>query len=338
MRVAGNHRSFSMTSDTLLCFFLSLQISSIPAAVNQFTGSAGEDFSGHCGSSFSGTRKIFCRENCGNGNVLIETTENSAENGRYSIEYVKVHGPNIYSFSVKISALTESDSGRYRCGLGQSSESYQDFTLTVSGVDKMSTSSVSVSTPLTSTPTDSWSLGFSTGSFTPSVSSETTNQSTTSDCSPSQTAADVRLFVLPALAFFAALLSAMMMMVFCRRRSKKPQTDSPVETDQSPAACETTRIDDDDDDDDDGVREEDGRWRSADVEIYLAYIDAISSSAAAAADRRQAPDDEDDDADEAEVNFSSRLLDSALRAGRGSISDVLYSDICHDELLYSNIF
>uniref|UniRef100_A0A3B5MD56 Immunoglobulin V-set domain-containing protein n=1 Tax=Xiphophorus couchianus TaxID=32473 RepID=A0A3B5MD56_9TELE len=78
-------------------------------------------------------QKIFCRENCGNGNVLIETTENSAENGRYSIEYVKVHGPNIYSFSVKISALTESDSGRYRCGLGQSSESYQDFTLTVSG-------------------------------------------------------------------------------------------------------------------------------------------------------------------------------------------------------------
>ncbi|XP_043978188.1 uncharacterized protein LOC122833961 isoform X4 [Gambusia affinis] len=116
--------------------------------------------------------------------------------------------------------------------------------------------------------------------------------------------------------------------------------NSPVETDQSPAARETTRIDhdDDDDDDDDGVREEDGRWRSADVEIYLAYINAISSSVAAAADQHQAPDDEDDGADEAEVNFSSRLLDSALRAGRGSISDVLCPDISHDQLLYSNIF
>ncbi|XP_007544264.1 uncharacterized protein LOC103132400 isoform X2 [Poecilia formosa] len=317
-----------MTGDTLLCFFLSLQISSIPAAVNQFTGSAGEDFSGHCGSSFPGTRKIFCRENCEEGNVLIETTKNSAENGRYGIEYVKAHGPNIYSFYVKISGLTESDSGRYRCGLGESSESYQDFTLSVSGLDQ---STSSVSTPSASTPTDSSNLNSSTESFTPTGSSTSTSENTpTPDCSPSQSAADVWLFVLPALAAIAALLSAMMMMVvFCRRRSKKPQTDSPVETNQSPAACETTRIDDDD------VREEDGRWRSADVEIYLAYIDAISSSVTAAADQRQAPDDEDD---EAEVDFSSRLLDSALRAGGGVSSDVLYSDIRHDELLYSNIF
>ncbi|XP_043978023.1 uncharacterized protein LOC122833961 isoform X2 [Gambusia affinis] len=323
-----------MTSDSLLCFFLSLQISSIPAAVNQFTGSAGEDFSGHCGSSFLGTRKMFCRENCVKGNVLVETTENSAENGRYSIEYVKGHGPNVYSLSVKISALTGSDSGRYRCGLGESSEFYQDFILSVSGTS-------------TSRPSTSQSSSSSTNSFTTTVSSGTTNQSvttttTTTDYSPSPAAAAVWLFVLPALAFIAALLSAMMMMMmlFCRRRSKKPQTDSPVETDQSPAARETTRIDhdDDDDDDDDGVREEDGRWRSADVEIYLAYINAISSSVAAAADQHQAPDDEDDGADEAEVNFSSRLLDSALRAGRGSISDVLCPDISHDQLLYSNIF
>ncbi|XP_027867173.1 uncharacterized protein LOC114140987 isoform X1 [Xiphophorus couchianus] len=207
-----------MTVALICFFFLSLQISSIPAAVNQFTGSAGEDFSGHCGSSFSGTRKIFCRENCGNGNVLIETTENSAENGRYSIEYVKVHGPNIYSFSVKISALTESDSGRYRCGLGQSSESYQDFTLTVSGVDKMSTSSVSVSTPLTSTPTDSWSLSFSSGSFTPSVSSETTNQSTVSH-EEEETSDETSAWFLLAVALTGAgiLLSAALL-VLCRRR------------------------------------------------------------------------------------------------------------------------
>ncbi|XP_054878132.1 uncharacterized protein LOC129352945 [Poeciliopsis prolifica] len=294
---SGNHHSFSMTGDTLLCVFLSLQISSSPAAGDQMNGSAGGDFSGFCGSSFSGTRKIFCRENCGEGNVLVETKEDSAANGRYSIEYVRGQVPNIYSLLVKISGLTGSDSGRYRCGLGKS---YQDFTLSVSGVS-------------TSRPSTSWSS--SSESFTPSVSSGITSQSvptqenpTTSDCSPSQTAADVQLFVLPVLAVTAALLAAMMMKVFCRR-SKKPQTDSAVEMHQSPAACETTRIDDDDD-----VREEDGRWRSADVEIYVAYIDAISSSVTAAAQQRQAPDDQED---EAEVNFSSRLLDSALRAAGG---------------------
>ncbi|XP_054912714.1 uncharacterized protein LOC129377012 [Poeciliopsis prolifica] len=259
------------------------------------------------------------QENCGEGNVLVETKEDSAANGRYSIEYVRGQVPNIYSLLVKISGLTGSDSGRYRCGLGIlpgfHSQCFRSFNFqTINQLE----------------------LQFR--SFTPSVSSGITSQSvptqenpTTSDCSPSQTAADVQLFVLPVLAVTAALLAAMMMMkVFCRR-SKKPQTDSAVEMHQSPAACETTRIDDDDD-----VREEDGRWRSADVEIYVAYIDAISSSVTAAAQQRQAPDDQEDD--EAEVNFSSRLLDSALRAAGGCSSDVLYSVIRQDELLYSNIF
>ncbi|XP_043978475.1 uncharacterized protein LOC122834168 isoform X2 [Gambusia affinis] len=210
---AGN--SFIMTVALICFFFLSLQISSIPAAVNQFTGSAGEDFSGHCGSSFLGTRKMFCRENCVEGNVLVETTENSAENGRYSIEYVKGHGPNVYSLSVKISALTGSDSGRYRCGLGESSEFYQDFILSVSGTSTSSSSTNSftpagVSTPSTSTPTSSWSL-------TPTGSSETTNQSSVSHEEETSDEMSAGRLLAVALTGAGILLSAALL-VLCRQR------------------------------------------------------------------------------------------------------------------------
>ncbi|XP_014834899.1 PREDICTED: uncharacterized protein LOC106912601 isoform X3 [Poecilia mexicana] len=201
-----------MTVALICFFFLSLQISSIPAAVNQFTGSAGGDFSGHCGFSFPGTRKIFCRENCEEGNVLIETTKNSAENGRYGIEYVKAHGPNIYSFYVKISGLTESDSGRYRCGLGESSESYQDFTLSVSG---------------SSTPTDSSNLNSSTESFTPSGSSETTNQSVSHE--EEKTSDETWRLVAVALTGAGILLSAALL-VLCRRRCHRLLTGKQQET------------------------------------------------------------------------------------------------------------
>ncbi|XP_043978561.1 uncharacterized protein LOC122834168 isoform X3 [Gambusia affinis] len=192
---AGN--SFIMTVALICFFFLSLQISSIPAAVNQFTGSAGEDFSGHCGSSFLGTRKMFCRENCVEGNVLVETTENSAENGRYSIEYVKGHGPNVYSLSVKISALTGSDSGRYRCGLGESSEFYQDFILSVSGTSTSSSS---------------------TNSFTPAGgSSETTNQSSVSHEEETSDEMSAGRLLAVALTGAGILLSAALL-VLCRQR------------------------------------------------------------------------------------------------------------------------
>ncbi|XP_014834898.1 PREDICTED: uncharacterized protein LOC106912601 isoform X2 [Poecilia mexicana] len=212
-----------MTVALICFFFLSLQISSIPAAVNQFTGSAGGDFSGHCGFSFPGTRKIFCRENCEEGNVLIETTKNSAENGRYGIEYVKAHGPNIYSFYVKISGLTESDSGRYRCGLGESSESYQDFTLSVSGYQSTS----SVSTPSASTPTDSSNLNSSTESFTPSGSSETTNQSVSHE--EEKTSDETWRLVAVALTGAGILLSAALL-VLCRRRCHRLLTGKQQET------------------------------------------------------------------------------------------------------------
>ncbi|KAF0036032.1 hypothetical protein F2P81_011344 [Scophthalmus maximus] len=59
-----------------------------------------------------GSRKVFCLGECKKGHILIETTEDRAKSGRYSIEYEKGE------LSVTITQLTKSDSGTYHCGLG----------------------------------------------------------------------------------------------------------------------------------------------------------------------------------------------------------------------------
>ncbi|MEQ2204715.1 hypothetical protein XENOCAPTIV_017524, partial [Xenoophorus captivus] len=137
--------------------------------------------------------------------------------------------------------------------------------------------------------------------------------------SPSPTSAEVWLFVAPALAIVVVLFSVTL--VFCRRRLKKAQTASPVELEQTPAS-ETMRINED-------VGEEDEPWRSADVEIYLAYIDAMSSTMTTSIYQNKAPDDDD-----AEVNSNS-----PLRAGRDNMKDDSGPEHhCHDDWLYSNLY
>ncbi|MED6265882.1 hypothetical protein CHARACLAT_030026, partial [Characodon lateralis] len=185
---------------------------------------------------------------------------------------------------------------------------------------------------LTSPPAATLSLNY----LTLSASSETTDQSlltedrTTTKCrsshcvkptgSPSPTSAEVWLFVAPALAIVVVLFSVTL--VFCRRRLKKAQTASPVELEQTPAS-ETIRINED-------VREEDEPWTSADVEIYLAYIDAMSSTVTTPIYQNKAPDDDDD----AEVNSNS-----PLRACRDNMKDDSGPEHhCHDDWLYSNLY
>lgn len=69
------------------------------------------------GCSFSLTfalrRKIFCKEKCGEKDILVETTGDRAQTGRYSIEF-REKTKFLY---VSITNLTKSDSGRYRCSL-----------------------------------------------------------------------------------------------------------------------------------------------------------------------------------------------------------------------------
>ena len=75
-------------------------------------------------------KKKFCRGRCEAGDVLIETKENEARNGRYSIKYEGT-GSRKGDLSVTITQLTKSDSGTYQCGLGRFTFRHQEFEIIV---------------------------------------------------------------------------------------------------------------------------------------------------------------------------------------------------------------
>ncbi|XP_015255179.1 PREDICTED: uncharacterized protein LOC107100978 [Cyprinodon variegatus] len=76
---------------------------------------------------------MFCRETCEGSNLLVKTSSDSAQEGRYRTQYVKEASKTFSVLSVSITELTWSDSGRYRCGLDDSlsSASYLDFRLVI---------------------------------------------------------------------------------------------------------------------------------------------------------------------------------------------------------------
>ncbi|XP_027867538.1 uncharacterized protein LOC114141246 isoform X4 [Xiphophorus couchianus] len=113
----------------LVCLSLHITNSRTADPVTRFYGVPGGKINIICSFPSSGKWKIFCRENC-KKKILIETHETSDENGRYRIGS---DGNNQHVFVVSISALTQSDSGRYRCGWRTFSSrySYQDFELVV---------------------------------------------------------------------------------------------------------------------------------------------------------------------------------------------------------------
>uniref|UniRef100_A0A668SYA3 Immunoglobulin subtype domain-containing protein n=1 Tax=Oreochromis aureus TaxID=47969 RepID=A0A668SYA3_OREAU len=69
-----------------------------------------------CSFYFSRSRKLFCKEKCENGNILVETSDDAAQNGRYSIKYENKGFPP-FTLYVSITQLKQSDSGWYRCSL-----------------------------------------------------------------------------------------------------------------------------------------------------------------------------------------------------------------------------
>uniref|UniRef100_A0A667WTD5 Immunoglobulin V-set domain-containing protein n=1 Tax=Myripristis murdjan TaxID=586833 RepID=A0A667WTD5_9TELE len=67
------------------------------------------------GCAFSWTKdkkKYFCKGTCRGGDILIETTQDRHQNGRYIIEDTKIG-----VFYVTITQLTKSDAGTYHCGV-----------------------------------------------------------------------------------------------------------------------------------------------------------------------------------------------------------------------------
>ncbi|XP_039655998.1 uncharacterized protein LOC120558800 isoform X1 [Perca fluviatilis] len=123
---------------SLICFFfLTLQdgnIGLINAEIIESRGTEGGNITVRCSFTFSGRRSIFCKDDCKDGDILIETKEDTAQRGRYSIENKKISkssGTNLY---LSITNLTQSDSGRYRCGLVRSflfSPLYQEIEIRI---------------------------------------------------------------------------------------------------------------------------------------------------------------------------------------------------------------
>lgn len=93
----------------------------VTSAQMHFYGLAGQSITIECYFSSSKEWKIFCKEKCEKGNILIETQLNSNQHGRYSTEYEYEYK---YILSVSIRRLIKSDSGRYTCGLGRYPSSY----------------------------------------------------------------------------------------------------------------------------------------------------------------------------------------------------------------------
>ncbi|XP_050927449.1 hepatitis A virus cellular receptor 1 isoform X2 [Lates calcarifer] len=113
------------------CFFSALCGGN--SGINIYTGPEGGSGTINCYLTLPGNRKFFCKNECKGEDVLIQTDDVRANRGRYSIEY-KGESSGRGIVSVTIRNLTQSDSGRYRCGLGGSlvPESYTDFGVRVS--------------------------------------------------------------------------------------------------------------------------------------------------------------------------------------------------------------
>ncbi|XP_067334942.1 uncharacterized protein [Channa argus] len=179
---ALSHQSLNMdVHHILICFFfLSLQDGNTGltnAQITTHTGTEGGNIRVRCSFSFFGRRTLFCKGDCTTGNILIETTSNRAQSGRYSIEYKE--GSLQSLMYVSITQLKKSDSGLYRCSLDRIlfPDSHHEFEIIVTEASTSSPPSTALQPSTTSrtvsllSPTQS--LSFSSGRFTTSSSSST---------------------------------------------------------------------------------------------------------------------------------------------------------------------
>ncbi|XP_026224402.1 uncharacterized protein LOC113167771 isoform X2 [Anabas testudineus] len=121
------------------CFFSALTDGN-SGLVNVKTHTEGESVMAECHFSLSGSRKFFCKDKCTEEDILVETKDDAAQRGRYSIKYKEgsfpVSSTVVY---VSITQLTKSDSGWYKCGLERPymPDSYSEFELRVTDASTM---------------------------------------------------------------------------------------------------------------------------------------------------------------------------------------------------------
>ncbi|XP_041655094.1 uncharacterized protein LOC121517419 [Cheilinus undulatus] len=106
-------------------FFISLQDELAALTEFYYTIPEGGNAEIACPPSSASTRKFFCRVECKKNDIIIQTTEERHQDGRYSIEWRR-RGASSGDVKVTISQVTTADNGQYRCGVGRaSSESYK---------------------------------------------------------------------------------------------------------------------------------------------------------------------------------------------------------------------
>ncbi|XP_030588756.1 uncharacterized protein LOC115782617 isoform X2 [Archocentrus centrarchus] len=134
----------------------------------------GQDVTFECKFRISGSTKFFYKGGCENGNILIRTTDDTFQRGRYSMKYVK--GTFIFDImSVKITQLKTSDSGQYCCTIDKTwSPDYFELIVTEASntlTPDFTLKPVPTTTFLLSASTTTQSLNFSSGGSTPSSAS-----------------------------------------------------------------------------------------------------------------------------------------------------------------------
>ncbi|XP_013770060.1 uncharacterized protein LOC102194881 isoform X4 [Pundamilia nyererei] len=214
---------------TLLCFIFLTALQDgntglVKAQTLTHRAEEGGSITVKCRFYLSGSRKLFCKEKCENGNILVETSDDAAQNGRYSIKYVKTYITYYPTLYVSITQLKQSDSGRYRCSLERVllTDGNSDFELIVTEASTTSTPngtlrpfSASVFLSSASTPPTAQSLSSTSGSSTPS--------------SASSGSSDVLIYVGLILLVMIVVLSAALLICCMKRRTTKPR-GPPVET------------------------------------------------------------------------------------------------------------
>ncbi|KAJ4934695.1 hypothetical protein JOQ06_007480 [Pogonophryne albipinna] len=250
---------------SLICFFFLILRDGNSGLTNAQNpnrkGSEGTNITVACSFTFSGGKKMFCKGKCEGGEILVETTGDSEQKGRYSIRYREgslLSGTPLSDILyVSITNLTKSDAGWYQCGLDRYfpfTDSYQDFEITVTDASTSSKPEVTLrpfstsASPLTTTqslssvPSSASPLTTtqSLSSVPSSASPLTTTQSLSSvpsSASPERTTQPPQGQTAPAghgvvmyvglilLAMFIVLSVALL--IFCRKRARK---EPPMET------------------------------------------------------------------------------------------------------------
>ncbi|XP_040007571.1 uncharacterized protein LOC120803300 isoform X1 [Xiphias gladius] len=170
-----------------------------------------------------GEWKYFCKEECKEVDILVETPGFLDQRGKYSLRYLTDSLTRGFVF-VTVTQLTKSDSGRYRCGVGRRSrKNFWDFEIIVTDV------------PSASTPP-------ATSSSTSSAFRKINNLPPESEAPNTEAATDTPLYVGLTLAAVVVLLTVAVL-IFCKKRIYKPK--EPPEGKQDDFVAAANRVYDD---------------------------------------------------------------------------------------------